>query len=303
MKVRSIVPWFGGKRSLASQIVAELGPHAQYFEPFCGSMAVLLAKPPAKQETVNDLHGDLVNLARVLQMESSAHQLYEMLQRTLVCETILQDARQELEHGDGPPLTDLACMAPTTHACIDRAYWYFVASWMGRNGAAGMERTEFQLAVRWTAGGGSPTVRWRSAIESLPGWHQRLTNVVILQRDAFAIIPKFEDAEHTAIYVDPPYVAESRSHGRYKHDFDSRPAGLFGDDHSRLAEMLRELKRARVVVSYYDSPRVRKLYAGWRFVECGRQKNLHCQNGRGSRKAEAPEVLIVNGSAMERNSP
>jgi len=49
-KIKAIAPWFGGKRTMASTIIQELGPHSQYFEPFCGSMAVLFAKPPAQKE-------------------------------------------------------------------------------------------------------------------------------------------------------------------------------------------------------------------------------------------------------------
>lgn len=50
---RPLYPWFGSKRTMADEIVAELGKHTQYFEPFCGSMAVLLAKQEVSQETVN----------------------------------------------------------------------------------------------------------------------------------------------------------------------------------------------------------------------------------------------------------
>lgn len=71
-KIKAIAPWFGGKRTMAPAIVTELGKHSQYFEPFCGSMAVLFAKKPSQKETVNDLHGDLINLARVLQQEQTA---------------------------------------------------------------------------------------------------------------------------------------------------------------------------------------------------------------------------------------
>ena len=72
MKIKAIAPWFGGKRTMAPDIVAQLGKHTQYFEPFCGSMAVLFGKPRSMHETVNDLHGDLINLALVLQGEKTA---------------------------------------------------------------------------------------------------------------------------------------------------------------------------------------------------------------------------------------
>lgn len=292
MKIKAIAPWFGGKRTLAPAIVAELGPHVQYFEPFCGSMAVLFTKAQSRNETVNDLHGDLINLAYCLQDEFDAPWIYERCQRTLVGDALLQES---LSYFASQPEE---CIVP----CRERAYWYFVASWMARNGVAGMERREFQLAVRWTSGGGSPTVRWRSATESIPAWHERLQNVVILNRNAFEIIPKFDDAATTAIYIDPPYPKQSRSHGAYLHDFAEGDSLFGGDMHAQLAKLLAAFKHARVVVSSYDCERIRELYAGWTFVDHGREKNLHNQNGRGTRRAEAPEVLILNGHSYARGT-
>lgn len=292
MKVRAIAPWFGGKRTMAPLIVTELGKHTQYFEPFCGSMAVLFAKEPSQKETVCDLHGDLTNLARVVQHREDAFWLFEELQRVLFCEKILEDARTYLE------------ATPTVYD-RQRAYWYFLACWMGRNGTAGTARIDYQIAVRWTKGGGSPTVRWRNALRSMPAWHERLQNVVILTRDAFDILPRFEDDPATAIYVDPPYMSQTRAKGavkngrggKYKHEFDHAGDMFDPDDHTRLARILRTYRQARIVVSYYDCPLARELYDGWTFVEHTRQKHLHVQNGRGMGKKEAPEVLIINGTS------
>lgn len=293
MKIKAITPHFGGKRSMADLIVRELGAHEQYFEPFCGSMAVLFAKEPAKQETVNDLHGDLINLARVLQRESMAIDLYERLIGALVSEGLLRDARAYLE---STPLSD--------HTMVDRAYHYFVASWVARNGVAGTEPVDYQIAVRWTKGGGSPTVRFRNAVESLPEWHRRLLNVVILNRDAFGIIHRFEDAPHTAIYIDGPYPPETlNGDHRYLHDF-SAGDDLFGgeDDHVRLRDALVKYNKARVVVSTYECRRYRDLYDGWTFLDVKRAKNLANQNKRGgSEPTDAPEVLILNGPSYARS--
>jgi DNA adenine methylase len=299
MQVKAIAPWFGGKRTLAPAIVVELGKHTQYFEPFCGSMAVLFAKEPSQKETVCDLHGDLINLARVVQSPDAAESLFDRLQLTLFSEDLLDKARYELEEVTAVP------DAGVTSSMIERAYRYFVASWMGRNGNAGTARIDYQIAVRWTKGGGSPTVRWRNAVESLPWWHQRLQNVVILKRDAFTFLDRFEDVKQTAIYVDPPYPCETRATGatkngrggKYLHEFEHKPGGMFGDDHTRLAEILRGYRQARIVVSSYDCERIRELYDGWTFVDHTRQKHLHVQNGRGARPKDAPEVLIINGAS------
>lgn len=294
MKVKAIAPWFGGKRTLAPEIVKQLGKHTQYFEPFCGSMAVLFAKERALQETVNDLHGDATNLAWVLQHEDLANQLYERAMRTLFAEEMIRQFWRELAEGDPGPEID-----------SERAYKYFVFSWAMRNGVAGTSRMRgngFQIATRFTAGGGSPTTRFRSAIESIPAWHDRLRDVVILRRDGFQVIPRFEDTAKLAMYVDPPYAPESRSGylasgatSRYEHEFH-HDGDLFGaDDHTRLRDLLSSFTRARVVVSYYDCTRVRRLYEGWNFITKKANKNLHSQNGRGNRPKSAPEVLIING--------
>ncbi len=302
-KIAAIAPWFGGKRTLAPEIVVQLGKHTQYFEPFCGSMAVLLAKTPSQKETVNDLHGDLVNLARVLQSQPHAEELYDRLQRALMSEALLEQARIVLD--DESAISLIASFEKSLTAYgVDRAYWYFLASWMGRNGTAGTARTDYQLAVRWTKNGGSPTIRWRNAVDSIPAWHERLKNVVILRRDAFRIIDRFEDVKETAIYADPPYHAATRSKikdgrgGVYKHEFD-HDNPLFGDDHKRLRDILGGYRNARVVVSYYDCPQIRELYAGWTFISKTRHKHLHVQNGKGAGFKEALEILIVNGPAYE----
>lgn len=290
MPITAIAPWFGAKRTLAPTIVEQLGPHTAYFEPFCGSMAVLLAKPPTKYETVNDLHGDLTNLARVLQDEHMAVELYARLARTLFVDGILEEAVHRINEES------------TTITSPERAYWYFIASWMARNGTAGTWRTNYQLAVRYTGTGGAPTTRWANAVASIPAWHHRLRNVVILRRDAFSILNRFEDLPTTAIYADPPYILETRTarsnaqDAHYMHEFRNQaaPDGT-PDDHTRLAEALHEYRRARIVVSYYDHPRVRELYADWAVLTCYRQKNLARANGKSLQPDEAQEILLVNG--------
>lgn len=65
-RVKPPMGYFGGKTSLAERIVNLLPPHRHYVEPYCGSLAVLLAKAPTKMETVNDLDEELITFWRVL---------------------------------------------------------------------------------------------------------------------------------------------------------------------------------------------------------------------------------------------
>jgi len=298
-RLTAIVPWFGSKRTLAPTIIDELGPHRAYWEPFCGSCAVLFAKSPAAMETVCDLHGDLTNLALVLASERWA-ELYERMGRTILSETLFQQCHAASFGEPAPAVAPSPSDVATPH--VERAWAYLVASWAGRNGMAGMPRYSANISVRYTANGGSSPGRFRNVADSIPHWHKRLRNVLILNRDAFEVLPRIADAAGTVLYIDPPYFEESRGTGRqtgkaggsrYLFDFDP-------DDHARLAEALGRFTQARVVVSYYDDPRLPGLYPPdrWtrRMVYC--QKNLHVQNRRGEGTCIAPEVLLINGPAL-----
>lgn len=302
MKVKAIAPWFGSKRTLAPVIIQQLGPHRYYFEPFCGSLAVLLAKDQAQHEVVCDLHRDLTNLAVVCQDPDGAVDLFARVSTTLCCEEVFRTAMVAVKQGYDGELGN-----------VDRAVTYFVASWLQMSGVAGTARQGspnkigFNMATRWTPNGGPSAKRFRSAVESIPAWHDRLRNVQILNRDGFEILQKISDEPGVAIYCDPPYPPETLSgDARYEHDFVSvsDAQALFQTtdddpprcDHAILATELWRFGHARVVVSCYDCDRYRELYDGWAFIDCARSKNLHSHGGRGPRKSVAPEILIVNGA-------
>lgn len=279
-RIRALSPWFGSKRNLAPEIVAELGPHRVYWEPFCGSMAVLLVKPPCIMESVNDLHGDLTNLARVIQHETEGPRLYRRLRRVLMSEELF-DESGEIMRGDdvGDELEP------------ERAFHYFITAWLGRNGVAGTSKYNHHFCARYTANGGHAAKRWESVVASIPAWRRRIRNVTILRRDAFELLPKIDDQPGTAIYVDPPYIQKG---AKYLHDFD-------GVDHATLAAMLKRFTRARVVISYYDEPELSDLYPGWtkRVIEVS--KALAHQGRRGENDVKAREVLLVNGESYAKS--
>lgn len=129
MKITALAPWAGSKRTIAQRIIEALGPHAAYWEVFCGSMAVLLAKQPATMETVNDLHGDLVNLARVIQHDRLGPALYRRLRRCWMAETLHVEAAERYAARGYQPAGE----SPD----LDRAADYFLCAWLGRNGVAG----------------------------------------------------------------------------------------------------------------------------------------------------------------------
>jgi len=195
MKIKGILPWFGGKRTLASAIIAELGKHKMYVEPFCGSLAVMLGKPHSGSDIANDMHGDLINLAMVIASEKCCV-LYERLYRTMDCEAIFEECKRQFLAGVADP-PESPKLVEEKH--IERAWLYFVVSWQGRNGVSGTARVNYQKAKRWTPGGGSGAVRFASAVDSMPAWHDRLRRVNIYRMDGLELLEKLEDDPQTAV--------------------------------------------------------------------------------------------------------
>jgi DNA adenine methylase len=271
MKVTAIAPWFGSKRTLAPEIVKAIGPHRAYFEPFCGSMAVLFAKDQCTMETVNDLHGDLINLARMIQNPATWPVLFSRLQRTFAAKELWRESHDVIAQTE---------FAPT----LDRAYHWFVDSWLGRNGTVGSNGGN-NFCIRYTSKGGQPATRFSSAVDSLPTWAERLRRVVMLNEDGFKLLERIEDLEGTVIYCDPPYIVKG---AKYRFDFEP-------DDHERLATLLHRFRKTKVVVSYYDHPDLESLYPDWQRRSLDATKAMVNMGARDSGGAVvAPEILLIN---------
>ena len=247
-------------------------------------MTVLFAKPESSHETVNDLHGDLINLARVIADEKLGSELHQRLLRILAVEELIRDYDDKVRYDEyDSDVTD-----------VERAVAFFVSSWMGRNGYCGLKKSERArtVAVRWTPNGGHGGQRFASATDSLPAWHLRLRNALILRRDAFSLIEKIDDIRGVAIYVDSPYLVKSDD---YLHDFQAA-------DHQRLATALSRFRRARVVVSYYEHPALAELYPAWTKRSFDIAKNTGHSAHRGKAGKRATEVLLINGPSYTANN-
>ena len=75
MTLKAPFPWFGGKSRVADQVWAALGDVRNYVEPFAGSLATLLMRPPDHEggaETVNDRDRYLANFWRAVQADPDA---------------------------------------------------------------------------------------------------------------------------------------------------------------------------------------------------------------------------------------
>lgn len=121
-------PYFGGKRRAASLVWSALGDPSGYVEPFCGSAAALLARPPFKGrrvETINDSDGWLINTWRAIQLspEKVAEHAFGP-----VAEVDYHARLAWLQERRGPELIRLLEGDPEWHDAKAAAWWLHVAA-------------------------------------------------------------------------------------------------------------------------------------------------------------------------------
>lgn len=256
------MPYYGSKGRMATQIAALLPAHVHYIEAFAGSLAVLLAKRPARLETVNDLDGDIVTFWRVLRDNPQA------LDTAILC---TPHSREEY----------LDCREPMPEdvSDVERARRVFVQLVQGRMGT--MARTGWRFDVNASSGatyGMDEIDRFRGRMAAVA---ERIRKVQIENMPALDLIARYGTDPQNLVYADPPYLLDTRSSAGYRHEMTDE------SQHRELAETLRACK-ASVVLSGYRSPLYDELYEGW-YVE---EWPTVTMNG-GKRKATC-EVLWSN---------
>jgi len=91
---------------------------------------------------------------------------------------------------------------------------------------------------------------------------QQQLNAELVCADAVEYLANFDFSKFSSplVYVDPPYLAETRTgNARYRHEYTR-------GDHIRLIESLRALP-ASVMISGYPSALYDELLAGWRSIK------------------------------------
>src|ERR1700679_3642080 len=95
------LPYIGGKRAIANEIIAIFPEHTTYVEAFAGGAQVLFRKEPSKVEVLNDLDGEIVNFFRVCQ------QHYEELLRYFRFVVVSREWFDQLKSANPDPLPDI----------------------------------------------------------------------------------------------------------------------------------------------------------------------------------------------------
>ena len=265
--IRPPMPYSGGKQRVAAAIADLLPPHKSYVEPFAGALSVLLAKQPAEMETINDINGDLVTFWRVL-----------------------RDQPAELER---------VC-ALTPHSRAE-----YRASWDRPEDLGDIERAR-RVWVNLTQSRGSRMARsgWRFVhggnrlalsayldgyVARMADVAERLRSVSLECRDALDVIRAY-GLPDAVLYVDPPYLADTRYGLQYLDEFQTL------DQHELLLDALEETPAA-VVLSGYTHPVYERRLRDWERHE------ISSMNMRGAPRTEVVWIREAGRHTPPRRRP
>ena len=267
---RPVLRWHGGKWKLAPWIISHFPVHRIYIEPFGGAASVLLRKPQSLSEVYNDLDHEVVNLFRVLR-SAEAPRLIESLKLTPFARAEFDEA---FEVTESPFETARRLIIRSFFAGGSRGVLDVDRSMAGFNGGSARSRGDNPMP--------SHARDWATYADTLPAVIERMKSVIIESRPALQLI-KQHDGKATLFYVDPPYLAETRSdraRKAYRHELDDT-------EHAQLLTNLRDLE-GFVILSGYPHPLYDDALPDWRRVVCA----THADGAR-----PRTEVLWINPAA------
>jgi DNA adenine methylase len=220
-----VMRFHGGKWLLAPWILSHFSAHKIYLEPFCGAANVLLRKPRSFCEICSDLDKNTMNCLETVRDEPAL--LIERLCKIKYGQEALSNALRPAEH----PIENAINMIVRAH--MGRATGSATSPWAVSLRTVGKQKRDLQN-------------EWDRKIEALWAASARLRGVHLLNEDAFSVMQKL-DSSDTLIYIDPPYMPDTRGKGKdYRFEMSNY-------DHARLLCLLLQL-RSKVVISGYSSP-------------------------------------------------
>ncbi len=254
-----LAPWFGGKKYLATRIIARIAriPHRCYAEPFVGMGGVFLRKPRARAEVVGDRSGAIVNLFRMVREHPG--ELGRQFDAAIASRA---DFRR------------LVVASPDSLTEIQRAARFAFLQALAFGGKLATAAGDF--------GGSSHGRRARFSAPRMQrlirAAHRRLDGVAIECLDWADFLKRY-DRPATLFYLDPPYWGHEADYGK----------GLFSRaDFGRLKEHLKSL-RGRFLMSLNDTPEMRRLFGGFDLEAI---ETRYSANARATR--QVVELLIGN---------
>lgn len=265
--MKTPITYYGGKQTLAEDIVSMIPRHRIYCEPFFGGGAVFFAKQPSYLEVINDHNQVLMTFYH--QVQENFEQLSQLIMQSLYSESDYMLAKEiYFNPADYEPV---------------RIAW---AVWIVFN-------FSFAATVsggwRWSNGQtrSHPAIMMQNKKSIITqSLYNRLKFVQISCHDALKVIQE-RDTPDTFFYLDPPYPGADQRHYKgytYKH-------------FEQLLETMGSIQ-GRFILSNYNSDLLQEYVTRYRWNTRAIELNLSVSNLLQSRKKT--EWLIWNYDLEEQ---
>ena len=237
----------GAKNRLATWIVSHIPPHKVYCEPFLGSGAVFLNKKPSYNEILNDLDDDVYNFFKAVRENPEG--LCKLIEATPYSRTEYSAAYMD------EPVSDL-----------EQARRFAVKCWQGF-GFGNKYKNGYRRGIG--AASPNPAKAWAKLPDTIQLSTERLKNAQIEHKDALELISDLY-GEDTFIYIDPPYLQDTRKKYLYNHE-------MTDEQHMKLLQIVRE-SDCKIMISAYENELYNTELIGWRkehkstTAECSRRR-------------------------------
>lgn len=251
------IPWVGSKSYLSDTIVNIIAKtkHYAYIEPFMGSATIFFSKPHSKNEIINDINGELVNLFKVVQKHPE--EFKKQFQYTLIS----RDMYYILKDTNVNYLTD-----------IERAARFFYLQRVGFGGKV------VGASFGYTVSGSPVKLNLDNIDEIVFEVHHRLRKVIIENKPYDDILIRYDKSE-SLFYLDPPYWGTEKFYGK---EYFSK------DDFYKLADILKGLK-GKFILSINDTEEIRAIFKDYSYSEVDVKYTIGEDNSH-----QAKELIYTN---------
>lgn len=253
--------YYGGKQTLAPEIVKMIPDHNLYCEPFCGGAAVFFCKPKevSQVEVLNDTNAELINFFKVAQGEFI--KLEKQIRISLHSRRLFADAKVIYNN-------------PHMFKDVKRAWALWV---LANQGFASMIDGSWGYDKKKRATSKKIMNKRDVFTEDLA---YRLQDVQIECTDAIRIITSRDTAD-SFFYIDPPYYNSDCGH------YD----GYTIEDFKLLLNTLSTLK-GKFLLSSYPSPILKEYTEANNWYQ--KSKNMMVSVNKGTTGKKKTEVFTAN---------
>ena len=223
--------FYGGKTTLVPHLLPLIPPHTRYVEACAGGLALLIAKKPSKIEVANDKNRMVYTFWKTLRDPATGERLRQALQYTEYGREQYELCKNSWRDESLPDVERVRRWFVFLQQSFSREETRD-SGWRMPYGRQSEHRAEVNV--------------WVNKVGRLDAVAYRLRRVALENRDCLEVMRDY-DGEDTLIYLDPPYLPESRSEtDNYEHE-------MTPEQHEALLELANK-SHSQVIISGYSSP-------------------------------------------------